>query len=312
MTTSNLFSVIIPTYNRAAALRRALDSLVGQTFQEFQAIVSDDGSSDDTRAVVESFADKLAIDYVWNPNWGGPARPRNVAVGMAKTEWLCFLDSDDWWYPEKLAEVSSRLADADLIFHDLDRYQTAGGRPQGVIKGRALPAPVFPRLMLYTDAIPNSSVTVRKSLVTVAGGFTEDRELIATEDFDLWVRISRLTDRFVYLPVSLGAYWISADSITESGTNKQIQRIVDVYSRHLGFLDPYDRSRAELALAYRSAAVKVKTRQFAAALSLCRIALAGKSAKVQRWFFAYVVKECFGFIVRRFVNAPSRMPTPSV
>src|SRR5882672_1834830 len=99
------FSIVIPTYNRAAKLKLTLDSVIAQTFTDFEVLVMDDGSSDNTREMVESFRDSR-IRYQWAPNSGGPATPRNRGIDAAVADWICFLDADDRWYPDKLRRVA--------------------------------------------------------------------------------------------------------------------------------------------------------------------------------------------------------------
>ena len=98
----NSVSVIIPTYNRSADLRRALESIAAQTQPPYEVIVCDDGSEEDIRAVVDEFNSRLNISYIRITKSGGPGRPRNIAVAAATGSWISFLDSDDWWFPERL------------------------------------------------------------------------------------------------------------------------------------------------------------------------------------------------------------------
>jgi glycosyltransferase involved in cell wall biosynthesis len=95
-------SVIIPTYNQSKDLNRCLLSLVDQTFKNFEVIICDDGSYDDTKQIVRQFHSKLEIKYLYNANFGGPAHPRNCGIKAAKGEYIAFLDSDDWWCNNKL------------------------------------------------------------------------------------------------------------------------------------------------------------------------------------------------------------------
>ena len=74
------FSIIIPTYNRALLLKRCLDSLCSQTYRDFEVIVCDDGSTDGTNEIINQFEDKLSLKYLYDTNWGGPARPRNNGI----------------------------------------------------------------------------------------------------------------------------------------------------------------------------------------------------------------------------------------
>ena len=202
-------SVIIPTYNRAADLGRCLDSLVAQTFKDFEVLVCDDGSTDESAMVVERYKGRLDLSYHWARNFGGPARPRNSGVQLARGMYVAFLDSDDWWSPRKLAESVQRLdADADVVYHDL---WIARSPRQRVFWRRAhtrpLVVPVFRDLLLNGNAICNSSVVLRRELMGQVGGFSEDPALIAWEDYDAWLRISKITERFERIEEPLGYYW---------------------------------------------------------------------------------------------------------
>ena len=95
--------MLSPTYNRASELRRCLNSLVIQSFQEFEVLVCDDGSTDNSSRVANSFSDILDVHYHYESNFGGPARPRNVGIKLARSPYIAFLDSDDWWTKDKLA-----------------------------------------------------------------------------------------------------------------------------------------------------------------------------------------------------------------
>ncbi len=98
-----LVSVIIPTYNRAHLLPRAITSVLSQTLKDFELIIVDDGSTDNTREVVESFQKKdKRIRYIWQENSGGPAKPKNMGIKNSRGKYIGFLDDDDEWLPEKL------------------------------------------------------------------------------------------------------------------------------------------------------------------------------------------------------------------
>lgn len=225
------FSVIIPTYNRAGQLRRALDSVLRQTCADFEVIVCDDGSTDNTPEVVAEYESALALTYLREANWGGPARPRNNGIRIAHGEWLCFLDADDWWYEDKLETMRANTDGSDLLYHDLDVY-TAAGRRLCTMKGRQLQPPILEELLSRGNPVIASSVCVRRSVIELAGGFTEDKQLVAVEDFDLWLRIAMQNGRFRYLAGSLGGYSMSNDSI--SG---QTGRFIE---RHLALLARYE------------------------------------------------------------------------
>src|SRR3989344_7750625 len=98
-----MVSVIIPTYNRASLLSRAIESVMNQTFKDFELIIVDDGSIDNTRDMVERFRRMDArVKYLRQENSGTPASPLNIGIKNSQGEYLAFLDDDDEWLPQKL------------------------------------------------------------------------------------------------------------------------------------------------------------------------------------------------------------------
>ena len=216
-----LFSVVIPTFNTASKIHRALDSVFAQTYKNFEILVMDDGSTDDTASVVSLYNSPKMI-YENDSNFGGPARPRNRGISLANGEWICFLDSDDWWTNDKLQNCFDVIDDKiDLIYHDLDIVSDKSlifRRKK--IKSRHLKKPVLIDLLLSGNPIPNSSVVVRKSLLESIGGINESLKLIAAEDYNTWLRIAQLTDHFLYLPLNLGFYLDQSQSISKIDMSK--------------------------------------------------------------------------------------------
>ena len=210
------FSVVIPTFNRARDIPRCLDSLVSQKFQDFEVLICDDGSTDDTSSVVASYNHLLDITYSYGENSGGPARPRNRGISLARAPYIAFLDSDDWWTPDKLRLSLNALdAGADVVSHDLYVVTTPVQRVfWKKVRSRELGSPVFDDLLAYGNGLPNSSVVVRKCFLVKIGGASEDPDLVGVEDFDTWLRISKLTDKFKRIPVTLGYYWLGGGNIS--------------------------------------------------------------------------------------------------
>lgn len=280
------FSVIIPTYNRADKLRRALESLERQTCRDFEVIVCDDGSTDDTRDVVSSFTAKMQISYLREDNWGGPARPRNLGIAAARGEWLCFLDADDWWYPEKLEVVLAETGRADLVYHDFDVYTEQGKRGIGK-HSRKMNSPVFVELLTRGCSLVTSSVCVRKEILEKSGGFAEERELIAVEDYDLWLRISRLTENFLHIPKILGAYWVDQANISEF-SEKYIARETAIFCRHAACLSQAGRDEAERLLAYKTGIARKHLGEFSESRRFFQKAMGSKRIKIRiyaRFYF---------------------------
>lgn len=219
-----MFSIIIPVYNRAHLLDLCLLSLVNQSFKNFEVIVSDDGSEDNINEIIKKYENSLRITYLFGPNWGGPAKPRNNGIEKSSYDWICFLDSDDRWYPSKLEEVIPFTQTYDLIYHDLDVYYNGKYMFYKSLKNNSskLKSPIFNQLLTNGNIIPNSSVCVRKDIVFKAGLFSEDKKMISVEDFDLWLRISLLTEKFFYIRKKLGIYSIGDSNISRKSIKNSI------------------------------------------------------------------------------------------
>ena len=210
-----MFSIIIPTYNRAIDLKRALSSLNNQTYKYFEVVICDDGSIDNTTEVVASFSNDLNIKYIKIANSGRPAIPRNLGIANAKGKYIAFLDSDDWWHENKLQMAFECLENgADLVYSDF--YRVKSLMEKEIVKVRDLKDNITIDLLKNGNAICNSSVVVRKSILDKVGFFNEGQEYIAWEDFDLWLRISKITNRLVHINQPLVYYWFGGGNLSTS------------------------------------------------------------------------------------------------
>ena len=210
-----MFSIIIPTFNRSIDLKRALTSLKYQLYKYFEVLVCDDGSTDNTPEVVAAFSNDLNIKYIKIANSGRPAIPRNLGITQAKGKYIAFLDSDDWWHENKLQLAFECLENgADLVYSDF--YKVKSLTEKEIVRVRDLKTNITTDLLKNGNAICNSTVAVRKSILDKVGFFNEGHEYIAWEDFDLWLRISKITNRFVHINQPLVYYWFGGGNISTS------------------------------------------------------------------------------------------------
>lgn len=210
-----LISVVVPTYNRARDLDRALRSILAQTYTRWEALVVDNHSQDDTEDVVRRLADPRIRFYKIH-NGGVIAASRNVGIRSARGEFVAFLDSDDWWSPQKLEVSFAALQNgADVVYHDLFSVTKPGQRLfWRKQRARDLQRPVFVDLLLNGNGVCNVSSVVRKTVLDAIGGQSEDRDLIGIEDYDGWLRIAKVTERFHRIPHTLGYYWSGGGNTT--------------------------------------------------------------------------------------------------
>ena len=179
-------SVIIPTYNRSWCLSEAIDSVLSQTFQDMELIVVDDGSTDETPALLSRYDDRLRCLRQTNR---GVSVARNHGIQAANGALIAFLDSDDLWQPDKLArqvDFFDRQPDA-LICQTEETWIRRGVRVNPKHRHRKPSGWIFePSLALCL--VSPSAVMMRRELLEEMGGF--DESLPACEDYDLWLRVS--------------------------------------------------------------------------------------------------------------------------
>lgn len=227
-----LVSVIIPTFNRANLLQKCLESLIAQTFSNFEVLIFDDGSSDGTTSVILAFEHRLRIRHWRFSNSGRPAVGRNFLIQQSKSPYLAILDSDDLWSRNKLLKSLHALENgAEFVYHDLRLIHGEGQETLRKVKSRRLGRNPHEFLRTRGNVIPASSVVVRRELVIAAGCFDESSELTVGEDYDLWLKISKRGAKFRRLRGCHGAYRTHEGNISSSGTSDEtLLRFRDFYS----------------------------------------------------------------------------------
>lgn len=238
-------SVIIPAYNRAHCLPRALDSVLGQTRPAAEIIVMDDGSSDHS---AELLARKYPeVRYLYQHNQGVSAA-RNRAIEQSTQDWIALLDSDDAWLPEKLEQQFAAVQEkpAYKICHTEEIWIRRGRRVNAMNKHKKHGGRIYQHCLPLCAMSP-SSILIHRSIFDEVGLF--DESLPACEDYDLWLRIcSRWPVLFLPTPLiekygghedQLSARYWGMDRFRIRALQKQLQ------STHLGAQD-YEATRQML------------------------------------------------------------------
>jgi glycosyltransferase involved in cell wall biosynthesis len=197
-------SVVIPAYNAATTIRRALESIFAQTFTDYEIVVVDDGSTDQTGAIVRQYGDRVLL--VEQPN-RGQATARNNGVRHSSGEFLAFLDADDQWLPRRLEmTVAALLADPDaaLVYSDTIVVNEAGEQvPRSLIGPECAHAPTMDEMLTRIWPILPSTVLMRRAAFDRTGGFCE--QLRGPEDIHFSL-LAREQGHFIYLPDRLALY----------------------------------------------------------------------------------------------------------
>lgn len=184
---SHCISIITPCYNSASFIAPTLESVLAQTFEDWEMLVVDDCSTDDSAAIVQEYTrrDSRIQYYRTDSPSGGPSIPRNIGLEHARGEYVAFLDSDDLWLPEKLEEQLSFMQanKLDFVYSDYEKISWRGERKNRIINAQAVSSFWD---TIESNAIPCLTVLIRRSVI----GNTRFKP-IPKEDYVFWLDILR-------------------------------------------------------------------------------------------------------------------------
>ena len=217
---NKLVSVVIPSYNHAHYIKRAIESVIDQTYTNWEILVVDNNSNDNTDEIVKSFNDKR-IKLIKIQNCGIIASSRNKGIKESKGEYISFLDSDDWWYSNKL-ELSVKALErgSELVCHAEDWinndkiFKTVKYGPN--YKGS------FRYLLYVNNCISTSAVTVKKDCLLRVDYFVEDQNAVGVEDYHLWLKLANAGYKISFIDSILGCYRVYNTSYS-SNLLKQVK-----------------------------------------------------------------------------------------
>ena len=254
-------SVVLPAYNRAGSILAAVESVLGQSFRDFELLVVDDGSSDGTMAALAGVGDPR-VRLLANPRNLGAGAARNTGIRAARAPWVAFQDSDDEWLPQKLEKQMARLDALGgghvAAYCGMAVVGDLGGTPLGKHQGRTslryIPGPhltlvegdIRPAL-LRESLVSTQTLVARRDRLLAIGGF--DESLPALEDWDLAIRLAGLGS-FAFVDEPLVMQHFSANSITRHRDRRLAAR-QKIVAKHLPALQAQP---AVLARHYRAIA----------------------------------------------------------
>ena len=239
-------SVILPSWNRADWLKKSIDSVLEQTFRDFELIVVDDASTDSTQEILTIYSGKFrSITFAKNL---GVSAARNAAVKNCDSEWIAFLDSDDFWHPHKLQkQIAQTVIRAECPIHFTDEIWIRNGvRVNPKKKHQKLEGWIF-KPSLELCLMSPSTVLLRRELFEVHGLF--DETLPICEDYDLWLRLTAQHQVALLNEKLMTRHGGHADqlSLSEWGIDRyRVQSIIKILKTEK--LSPEDRSAAIVVL----------------------------------------------------------------
>jgi len=223
-----LVTVIIPLFNAQNYIAQTIESVIGQTYKNWELIIVDDCSTDNSLEIVKGYEakDRRIKLIELKSNFGGPARPRNIGLDISNGEYLAFLDADDVWLKDKL-QVQVRemelnnldFTSTDSNFIDINNNDTIINKYKIIVFLKKLKSKAKLSDVIKGNFIRTSSVIISKKFISK---FDENKDFIGVEDLYLWMKI--LNDKNVkyrYISEKLIKYRISSLSLSERGQNQK-------------------------------------------------------------------------------------------
>jgi len=245
-------TVIIGTHNRAKILPTAIESVLNQTYPSFELFVVDNGSTDETRRVVESYHDPR-IRYILNPHpTRSCAEPRNIGIRLSQAPLIAFLDDDDIWYPKKLKislQELERHPEAALICH----AQMIVENDRVVRKNICGPwiDDMRESLIYKGNCLGPGSVVARREALLSVGGLDVREAFQGCEDYDLWIRMAKAGYRFHFIEEALAEFrWTGFNGSNDPWHSV---RCAEMIRYHIGTDLFSKRARKRMAGLYRYA-----------------------------------------------------------
>lgn len=242
-----LVSVVIPTYNHAHFLGRALQSVLDQTYPNWEVIVIDNHSEDNTDQVIQSFNDSRITTLKIHNN-GIIAASRNAGIRAAKGDWIAFLDSDDLWYPQKLDIALKGIAeDTTVDVCSTDEFlvnELTGDR--SVLEYGPYSLSLYKELLVEGNRFSPSAALVRRDFLSRMDiGFRENKEFVTAEDYDLWMLLARAGAKFKCIRSVQGEYRIHASN-SSGQIAKHSQNAGNVIRDHVYRLQTFEADKDRL------------------------------------------------------------------
>lgn len=240
-------SVVVAAYNHGRYIGETIRSVLEQTFEDFEIIVLDDGSTDNTRDIVLSFTDKR-VRYFYQENSGLPACGRNRGMSFSRGGYISLLDGDDVWHRDKLKKCKSvldEMADVDLVCHN--ESIVYDNKVLRVTSYGPYTENMYSKLLFGGNCLHSSAVMIRRSVFFDDNyRFCEAKDLFTVEDYEYWLRLSKKY-RFYFLSDVLGSYLVTESGAFLSASESNAVNTLYLLERHFTeFTDPDNSLRLKI------------------------------------------------------------------
>lgn len=223
-------SIVVPTYNHAPFLKRAIESVMSQTFSDWELVIINNFSTDNTIEVVESFKDER-IKLINFRNDGIIAASRNRGIQNSNSEYIAFLDSDDIWYPSKLEKCMNLIHEKELGLICHDEYLVEDGTIHRTLHYGPEENAAYRNLLYRGNCVSTSATIVKKKALLDVNCFSESPEFNTSEDYDLWLKLSKSGIKMGFTTEVLGEY-THHSSNNSAGVKRHFDAIMTVTKTH--------------------------------------------------------------------------------
>ena len=241
------FSVVIPTFNQCNYLKKAIESVLAQQYKNYEIIIIDNNSKDETKKVIKSFKSKKIVYRKIN-NKGIIAKSRNLGIKVAKGKWIALLDSDDFWHEDKLKDVFNiikKKEKIDVICNDkIVSYDNT--KVKKIYRYGPYKPNFYEYLLKNGNRVSTSASVVKKYFLTKNNvKYNENKKFVTTEDYDFFLNIARKNGKFYFYHKVLGGHLIHKRSAS-SNYLKHKKALEAVYFYHVFNLQKFYANKKEL------------------------------------------------------------------
>lgn len=292
----SLVSVIIPSYNGGKYLPETLDSVLKQTYTDYEIIIVDDGSSDDTKDVVERYRKKFPekIKYIYQKN-AGPASARNNGIRNSSGEFIAFVDCDDVWVSEKLqvqVDYLRKHPQCGFVFSDVFALDKDGRIGKTMMRFKHPESGKIFYSLLKENFVLTLTLVTRRKCIEKVNGFCED--LLSSEDHHCWLKMANFYDG-VYINLPLAFYRIRQDGLSSATVSlrekdiRVIDMIIDEFpDRYKNGVSHYKKAKSNLY--YEIGFLKYRDNDFAGAVESFCLSLKENMFNFHAWKSFLLIK----------------------
>ena len=247
---SKLFSVVIPTYNQAKFLKKSVNSVLNQSLDNFEIIIIDNFSDDETEKIVKEFKSDKII-YKKNNNNGVIGVSRNEGIRLSSGNWIAFLDSDDYWYNNRVKLISEFIyqqneKEACEVITTDEKWVSNENKKFKIYKYGPFTKNFYKKLLIEGNCISNSATVVKKDfLIKNNLQFSENKDFVTVEDYDFYLKLALKGAKFKFIHKVLGEHLFHKDSAS-SFIDRHLKALEKMIMFHICEIQNFSKNKKKL------------------------------------------------------------------